>query len=99
MDNCDNNYQNHKNDKSMYITQVFFQTLTDIINILNLLYYTNFNKESLLKLNNELDLNYKIANYIKNNNLKSNVFLFDSIKDDDTIPSLKKYIESKINYS
>ena len=98
MDNCNNNYRNHiKNDKSMYITQAFFQTPTDIINILNLLYYTNFNKESLLKINNELDLNYKIANYIKDNNLKSNVFLFDSIKDDDTIPLLKQYIESKIN--
>ena len=103
MDNSNNNYQNHinniKNDKSMYITQVFFQTPTDIINILNLLYYTNFNKDSLLKLNNELDLNYKIANYIKDNNLKSNVFLFDSIKDDNTIPLLKQYIESQINYS
>jgi hypothetical protein len=101
MDNCNNNYRNHinniKNDESMYITQAFFQTPTDIINILNLLYYTNFNKESLLKINNELDLNYKIANYIKDNNLKSNVFLFDSIKDDDTISSLKKYIESIIN--
>jgi len=101
MDTSNDKYKSHlnniNNDSSMYITQAFFQAPTHTLDILNLLFYTKLNNESVIKVNNDLDLNNKIVNYIIKNNLKSNVFLFDAIKDNNTILILKKYIENNIN--